>query len=308
MSENPATRKMHEALAVLRPALEARRKKFHRFLIFGAAAIVLCVAGYVLTRPAGHFDMPLVAVVFAALLPSVIYYHILSHFYRKRGKAQVVGALAAGIGFNYHQSGVFDLDAVMRHKIIPPFTMRSVEDGFEGNYEGVGVALQEVRLADVVRDPQYKGRRRELPVFQGLIIRLHLRKAFEGHTVIMPNNGLLTWFRTKFSAFQKVNLVAPQFERLYDVMGTDQVEARVVMNPAFIERFLEAGPVMKARYMEVSFLGNEVLLAVARNKPLFEFDPLWQRVTNERLYRMGGELAAVLALIDVLRLNRQIAT
>lgn len=307
MSENPAVHKMHEALAALRPALEERRRKFHRFLIAGAAVIVLAVAGYVLTRPAGHYDTPLAAVVAAALLPSVIFYHILSHFYRKKGKAKAVEALTASIGFSYRENGVFDLDAVMRHKIIPPFNASTVEDGFEGNYEGVGVALQEVSLADIVRDPQYKGRRRELPVFQGLIIRLHLRKPFEGHTVIMPDNGLLTWFRTKFSAFQKVNLVAPQFERLYDVMGTDQVEARVVMNPAFIERFLEAGPVMKARYMEVSFLGNEVLLAVARNKPLFEFDPLWQRVTNERLYRMGGELVAVLSLIDVLRLNRQIA-
>jgi hypothetical protein len=298
---------MHEALAALRPALKARRRKYHRILVTGAAVIVLAVTGYVLSRPAGHYDMPLAAVVAAALLPSVVFYHILSHLYRKKGKAEAVAALAAGIGFAYLENGVFDLDAVMRHKIIPPFNARTVEDGFEGNYEGVGVALQEVSLADIVRDPQFKGRHRQIPVFQGVIVRLHLRKPFEGHTVIMPNNALLTWFRTKFSAFHKINLVAPQFERLYDVMGTDQVEARVVMNPAFIERFLEAGPILKARYMEVSFFGNEVLLAIARDKPLFEFDPLWQRVTNERLFRMGGEIAVVLALIDVLRLNRQIA-
>lgn len=305
MSDTDTIKKMHDALRAARPVLESRRRKYRLFLIAGASVIVLAAAAWVFLTPYGRFDMPLLATVSGALIPSVIYYQLLSHFYKKNGKAKFLNDLSKAMGFSYKADGLFGLSAVAAHKIIPPCNRENIEDGFEGEYNGVHMTLQEVRLDDLERDPQNRDRKREMNVFHGLFIRLRVRKAFEGHTVIMPNNALLTWFRTKFSGFQKINLVAPKFEQKYDVMGTDQVESRVLMNPAFIERFLHAGDLLRAGWMEVSFLSNEVLIAASRNRPLFEFDPLWQKITLERLHKKVADIEAAMQLIDALKLNRQ---
>ena len=307
MSDTETIKKMHDALRALRPSLEKRRKKFRFFLIVGVFFIVLAATAWVFLAHYTRFDMPLVATVSGALIPSFIYYQVINHFYRKRGKAKFLDEVSRAMGFNYKADGLFSLSTVSAHKIIPPCNRESIEDGFEGEYNGVHMTLQEVQLDDLERDPQNRDKKREMKVFHGIFIRLRVRKPFEGHTVIIPNNALMTWFRTKFSNFQKVNLVAPKFEKLYDVMGTDQVESRVIMNPAFIERFMLAGEALRAGYMEVSFLSNEVLIAAARNRPLFEFDPLWQKVTLERLHKKVADIEVVMQLIDILKLNRQMA-
>lgn len=305
MTEGATLKKIHEALRALQPVLERRRRKYRRRLVLGVTAIVLIITAWVILTPYSRFDMPMVATISGALIPCVIYYHALSHFYRTRGKKIFLNEFSQAIAFTYKPDGLFNLSSVSAHKIIPPCNRESIEDGFEGDYNGVHIALQEVNLDDLERDPQNKNRTREMPVFNGVFVRLTVRKSFEGHTVIMPNNALLTWFRTRFSEFQKVKLVAPKFERLYDVMGTDQVESRVIMNPAFIERFMQAGEILRARYMEVSFLANEILIAVARNRPLFEYDPLWQKITTERLHKKVADIETVMQLVDILKLNRQ---
>lgn len=298
-------KKMHDALRILHGPLEKRRRKYRHVLIAGVAVLVLAAAGWVFLSPYTRFDMPLAATVSGALIPSFIYYQILSHFYRSRGKAHLLNEVSKAMGFKYKPDGLFNLSAVAAHKIIPPCNRENVEDGFEGEYNGVHLTLQEVRLDDMEHDPQNKDKKRELHVFHGLFIRLRVGKPFEGHTVIIPNNALLTWFRTKFSSFQKINLVAPKFERLYDVMGTDQVESRVIMNPAFIESFLKAAELLRARWMEVSFLADEILFAVSRSRNPFEFDPLWQKITVEQLHKKVADIEIAMQLIDILKLNRQ---
>lgn len=304
--EAPETlKKMHDALRAMREPLESRRQKYRRKLIAGVAGLVVGATAWVFLTPYTRFDIPLLAVVSSALIPSVIYYQILSHFYRRGGKTLMMNEISGAMNFTYKQDGLFPMSAVNAHKIIPLCNRESIEDGFEGNYNGVHITLQEVRLDDMQRDPQNRDRKHDLLVFHGLLIRLRVNKAFEGHTVILPDNALLTWFRTKFSGFQKINLVAPKFEQRYDVMGTDQIESRVIMHPAFIDHFMKAGDLLRARWMEASFLGNEILFAVSRSRTLFEFDPLWQPITLERLHKKVEDIEIAMRLVDILKLNRQ---
>lgn len=305
---------VHKALAdmnrALAPEMELLRRKYRRWLMTGVALIVALVTVYILAT--GNFSASrTLSVIFNALIPSFLLYHGLNHFYRKEGKARFMNALMKATGLAWNPNGVFTARSAAAHKILPPFREEYTGDGFQGEYDGVHIMLQETRLDDP--DPERslpkgnrKEQRRDAQVFNGVLIRLSVRKPFEGHTVIMPDNALLTWFRTKFSQFQPVNLVSNKFEKKYDVMGTDQVEARVILNPAFMERFMEAGEVLRARWMEVSFLGNEILFAVARTGALFEWVPLWQPVTENVLKKGAAELESVFKVIDVLRLNPQV--
>ena len=295
------------AVRSLQPALEKRRRRFMRGLVLGAVGIVLAVSALVLHNR-DSLDQPALAVIFAALVPSVILYQVLGHLYRAGNKKRLMEGLAAGAGLAFNAAGVFSLDgAAQKHLIIPFFDRGHAEDGFGGTYRDMPFAVQEISLSQVRHDPRHRGRRREMAVFTGLLIRLTLPRRLEAHTVVIPQNVMRAYFADRFSDFQRVRLVSPKFEKQFDALGTDQVEARVILNPAFMERFVEAGEILGAKWMDVSFCGNEILFVVRRGRPLFESGPLWQAVTAENLGKCIAELESVFRLIDVLKLNRQMS-
>jgi len=295
-----------QAMPGLAAAMEQQRRRYLHFLFAGTLVATAAVTflGWPFTN-AGNAAYFMVAI--ATLLPVAILYLILDHFYRRGTKRSFTAGLTAATGFAYHPDGLFDMPEIARHKILPPHHIARREDGFEGFYRGVAISLQEIILSDMVPDPgQRRRRKREQTVFWGVLIRLKIKRPVGGHTVVMPSSALQTFLRTRFSDFAPVRLVSNRFSKKYDVMSTDQIEARVVLNPAFMERFMEARKILRAKWAEVSFLDNEILFAVQRFRPVFEPPPLWQPVTTARLSRRADELTIVFRMIDVLKLNPQV--
>ena len=61
-------------------------------------------------------------------------------------------------------------------------------------------------------------------------------KRFHGHTIMTQDKGKVgSWFKEKTSSFKRADLVDPEFEKLFDVFTTDQVEARYLIDPRIIE-------------------------------------------------------------------------
>lgn len=285
-------------------ALEDRRRFYMRWLLAGVLAIVFLVTGIAFqVRPAG---LPLEGVVLvASLLLSFIYAQILNDVYRRKGKKIFIEGLTAGTALRYYPDGIFAPSTVAAHKILPPYDRAHIEDGFAGTLHGVPVAFQEVMLSGLEQARDHGDRRREYTAFWGVLIRIKLQKRLEAHTVVMPRNNFQIFFRTAFSAFEPVR-VASKFEKTYQVMSTDQIEARVILDPAFMERFLDAAAIMRARWMEVSFRDDEILFAVQRFRPIFEIGPLWQTVTSESLRKVADHVDAVDRMVQSLQHNRQI--
>lgn len=302
---NNAINTLHEELRILSPRLEKRRSIFQKWLIAGVIALSIIATIYLF--PDRHsLPYPVATIVFVALIPSSILYLILNHFYRKGGKNILVKRLEEVTGLTYNPAGVFPIDISAKHKILPSHDQSTMEDGFEGEYNGTPIALQEIKLDDLEQDPNHRDRRREMTVFWGLLVRIKLKRFLEAHTVIVPRNAVQTFFRTQFSTFQKVKLVSSKFEKMYDVMGTDQVEARVILNPSFMEHVMDIKRLLKARWIDASFYQDEILFAIQRFKPLFEFAPLWKPVNTPELQKFADELESVMKLVDVLKKNRQI--
>jgi hypothetical protein len=89
-------------------------------------------------------------------------------------------------------------------------------------------------------------------------------------------------------------------------MSSDQVEARVILNPAFIERFMAAGTALKSKWMEVSFKVDEIILLIQRRRPMFEIGSLFRPISEKYLRKTVQEIEVVINIIDVLKLNPQI--
>ena len=283
--------------------MEGLRRFYMRWLIAGVLSTVCLVTGAVFQiKPAIPAEG---LIIFISLFISIVLAQALNALYRRAGKAMFVEGMAETAGLTYDENGVFGIGEVKKHKIIPAHNAAEVEDGFSGTVHGVPVSFQEVRLSDIQQAAGYENNRRDFTAFWGMIIRIRLHKRMEGHTIVVPRAGLQALFRGRLEGFEAVR-VAAKFEKTYSVMATDQVEARVVLDPAFMERFLAAGEIMKARWMEVSFLDNEIVFAVQRFRPLFEVGHIWQAVTPEYLRKLADHIDVVDRMIEALKLNRHV--
>lgn len=298
---NSLTEALLRETARLARDIEAARRFYLRWMIAGVLTVVCLVTGAVFQlRPAMPYEF---TIIFVSLLLCLPLAQALNALFRRRGKALFVNGMAETAGLRYEPRGVFTLGEARRHKILPPYDAAEVEDGFEGTVHGVSVAFQEVRLSNLQPDPAAPRQTREYAAFHGMLIRIRLRRRLDSHTVVMPRAAFTTFFRRSFGEYQTVRLPA-KFEQAFTTLSTDQVESRLILDPAFMERFAEALPLMRARWLEVSFCDNEILFAVQRLRPLFEVGHIWQPVTPEYLRKLADHIHALDRMIETLRLNR----
>ena len=297
--------RIDEAITHIQPELEERRQKFMHFFMIGLLGLVSAV-----TLGFAQFDGPLrnstLSIIIISLVGSILLFHGINMFYRISSKKKFLTALSEFTGLIWDKKGVFPISDIEPHCVLPLFDKGSTKDGFEGRYKNIPLSFQEVILADIEPDPNNSRNTREYVAFWGLVVRIKLRRPLSAHTVVMPDNALHTFFRTRFSHFKKINIVSNKFEKKYDVMGTDQVEGRVILDPAFIERFMKTGDMLKSHWIEASFKGEEVVFVIRRTRPLFDIGHIWTKLDEERLHKTTKEINSVLRIIDVLKLNPQV--
>ncbi len=286
--------------AILRDEMESRREVYLRIFVMGApmSFAAICAIAAMNTEQ-GVFPWPIVLILTLAVV--VIGFQIANGLYRAQTKATFLNKIAAAMDLHYGRHGVFPLEDITHHKIIPPHDRQQIEDGFSGTINGVEIAFEEVILSDRIRTQD--NQERDEISFWGLLIKIRIGKTLDAHTVVLPRNAAITFFRTMFSSFERVKLVSPKFEEIFDVMSTSQVESRYVLDPAFMERFMEAGNLLGSRWIEASFHGQEIALAVQRNRPMFEIGWLFKPLTDKSLEGVIAELKVVIGLIEVLKLN-----
>ena len=72
---------------------------------------------------------------------------------------------------------------------------------------------------------------------------------------------------------QLIKLEDPEFERLFVVYGSDQVEARYILSPALMSRMVEFNAKAKKLCggdLSFSFVGSKLFIAIPCSKALFE--------------------------------------
>ena len=83
-----------------------------------------------------------------------------------------------------------------------------------------------------------------------------------------------------------------------------QIEARYLLNTAFMERFMQISTSFKIDNMQCSIFGDSILILLSTNKDLFEMNHLLKKVDDINQYKtLFDEFASVLSFIDVLNLS-----
>lgn len=178
---------------------------------------------------------------------------------------------------------------------------KSFDDCFIGDYRKVPVAISECKY----EIGSGKNRR---TVFQGVVIRIKMNKNFEGTTLIRAKNAYnADKSDLKKAGSSQVKLEDPEFEKLYTVYGTDQIEARYLITTAFMERLKCIRLAFKAKHISCSFYGDSVYIAPHTGTDLFSLCSLVKPVNDRKQFEiLFNEFASILQLVDHFKLDKRL--
>ena len=305
VQSDPVSSLKQEAYSLAR-ALETKRVIFMLWLLVGIGVASFAMTFLLLYLHPHGIDLRY-TVTFGALAPSAIMYAILSNIYMEKAQRDFIYGLCEAAGFQYRDDGCFAVSSAERHKILPEHNKSRLETGLQGTYKGTPIAIQEVILTALKQDPDHKNKQKEYLRFWGLLVRIQLSRRTEGHTVAVPPAAMKVFFRNDFSQYQKIKMPEGAFAQRYDVVATDGVEAKFVLNAGFKDSFMNAGKVLKAYWCEASFRETEILLAFQLFRPLVRIDPLWKPVAADRIRKIADELGSLIKIIDALKANPQVS-
>ena len=143
--------------------------------------------------------------------------------------------------------------------------------------------------------------------FHGVFIEFDMNKNFSGHTFLYEK-GITnqTIIKKKLSQFSEVKLEDIDFSKRYKVYSTDQVEARYVLTPAFIERFKNIKTAFKAKYLRAAFKDRKITIAVNAGRDLFAMAKYFKKTDEKTFTELFDEILSVLKLIETLKLNQHL--
>lgn len=181
--------------------------------------------------------------------------------------------------------------------VVPHFTSESYDDIFTGSHKDVNMEIVE---SDFVVG-HGKNRR---TVFSGVVIKLDMNKNFTSHTVITPDT---LFHKSPVKDLRHTTLEDVQFEKKFDVFTNDEVDARYLITPTFMERLKGMKTAFKADKIRCSFYGQYLLVALSTNKDLFSLCSLVKPMDDAQQYfQMYEEMVSIVKLIDHFKLDQKI--
>ena len=220
-------------------------------------------------------------------------------------KSRVLPAIAGSLGeFRYDEAGKIGTSRLTASTLLPHHDDYKSEDKFTGSYKGVEVELAEAKLTK----EQGSGKdRKTVTVFKGLFVLLSTHKPVNGKTVIKRDAGAIAnWLGEKFGGLERVALEDPAFEERFEVYGTDQIEARYLLTPAFMERLTTLAMHMGDGRLQAAFYDERFFVMVPNSKDLFEPPSIFTSVMKDTgVRRISREFGDVLSIIDILKLDER---
>ncbi len=278
-----------------------KRRKLDRNFFFGFVAVCCALLGYF------SMMLPPIWIAFMGLVMAIVSAHVfylLHRHFKRKGKALFLTSLAEEFQLTYSPSHAFEVGSMYEHGIIPPYSVKDTEDGFTSRKMEFPISFQEATLKKIEEDQQ-NNKRYEIPIFHGLMVKVDLKKRLDFHTIIIPNKFLRPTIEAGSiphrKGFKEVKIVSNKFSEKYKVYSTHQVESRVLFDPLFIERFMELGEHLNAKWLEASFIGRELLIMAQYKKDHFEIGSILRPVMEDDIEKVRDEIRHILAMSEMLK-------
>lgn len=246
-------------------ALEARRKvaKSH----FSYAVIGVISLGIIIFVSM-QGEIPIEAIFIVGGLILAFFGRRISKV-KQEAKLNVLPVVCDYLEFNYsHNSRHNLLKRFEALSLVPGHNRDAREDEIAGTLTEVDFWLQEAKLRMVSGSGKNRTSR---TVFKGLLCHFDFHKNFKGTTIGRKD---FTAFGNFFSGFstsgERVKLEDPEFENKFEVFSTDQIEARYLLTPGFMQRVLDLLRIPDIKHVQFAFDDGKFYMAIESPKKFFE--------------------------------------
>ncbi len=119
--------------------------------------------------------------------------------------------------------------------------------------------------------------------------------------------GILFWMWWKQKKkMQDVKLEDTNFEKRFNVFTKDQVEARYLLTPSFMERLKNLETAFGTKGIKCSFFDEQIMFAIPTNKDLFELGSLYKPLgSGKPVEEFYDELSSIQNMIDHFRFTEK---
>jgi hypothetical protein len=168
---------------------------------------------------------------------------------------------------------------------------------------GLPFAVHEAKLEE--RRGSGKNRR-WVTVFRGVIMQVGFDRKFHGTTVLVEDRAHSSFFGGRKDSvtlggqqLEHVEMVHPEFEDAFDIYSNDQVEARYIVHPAYVERLIALEKAYQGEDIRTLFHQGDLVVALkARN--MFESGSIEASDDRARIAQTIDQFARLAELAAVL--------
>ncbi|MEI6089218.1 MAG: DUF3137 domain-containing protein [bacterium] len=206
---------------------------------------------------------------------------------------------------DYHQSELFrqECDRYMG------------DDFVYGNIDKTDFQFSELHTQYKTYSTDSQGRRHEqwVTIFKGIFMHADFNKFIGGKTFVQPDKAerlfgkLGQMFQKISSKGELIKLENPEFEKMFVVHGSDQIESRYILTPTMMEAMV-AIQKKYSRPISYSFIGSRVYLAMSFTKDLFEPRIMSSGVKITDIQEMYDLFKIIEVIIKEMNLNTRIWT
>ena len=187
-------------------------------------------------------------------------------------------------------SSNFIKDSLLFKDFNPPY----VDEEFSGRFTDTTFSLSEEKLT------VGHGKNKDT-LFNGIFIAIRMHKPIHGHTVIF---NCSFFKKPSVSPLEKVEIEDPEFMKKNYIYSTDQIEARYILTPAFIERLKSLKMAFNTDRIDMAFFNEYALLAIHCPHNLFETFTINKPVTDTQIFDVFyDEMHALKNLIETLKMD-----
>jgi hypothetical protein len=185
-------------------------------------------------------------------------------------KIGINSAIAAnyGVAYEHEVEPGDEFETARTYGLVPGYDRAAFEDRWFGTLEGHAFNLYETHLEE--RRGSGKNQR-WVTVFRGPVIHMGFGRTFHSTTLLERAGKHRKWLglggasdHVDFDGHRlsRVDQVHPAFGDVFALFSDDQVEARVLVHPTYVEHLLKLESAFEAQELRALFTKGEVIIAV----------------------------------------------
>lgn len=247
------------------------------------AVLALAVAGY--TAGQAMAPAPLLAALFVCIIGGVVFaliYGRITKGFVSEFKDRIISKVVQFVdpGLSYRQHDFIQQPAYMRGQIFQTSPDRyHGEDLVHGKIDKTEIQFSEVH-SEYKTETRTKNGGRSVTwhtIFKGIFFIADFNKEFRGETVVLPDvaekllgrlgQSLQSWNVARKGSL--VKLEDPEFERLFVVYSSDQIEARYLLSTSLMARIVDFHN-KTGKQICLSFVNSKLYVAISYDKNILE--------------------------------------